>query len=77
MGFLLLLVKNFFFLPSNLTPFLFSFLSILVVLLTMRERLSSSTSSSLELSRATFSLLLFSLLALSAKSFFLEEEEPS
>ena len=76
MGFLLLLVKNFF-LPSNLTPFLFSFLSILAVLLTMRARLATSISSSLELSCSTFDLPLFSWLALKAKSFLLVEEEPS
>ena len=66
-SFFLLQVKNFF-LPSNLTPFLLSFLSILVVLLTIRARLASSISSSLELSYSILALP-FSWLALNAKSF--------
>ena len=65
-------------LAIKLDATLVRFFSILVVLFTMRARLASSTSSSLELSYSILALP-FSWLAFNAKSlsFFLVEDEPS
>ena len=77
MGFLLLLVKNFFFLESKLIPFLLSFLSVLVVLLTMRAMVASSSLVVDDSTSIFFDLPLWE--ALRAKSFFsfLVDEELS
>jgi len=66
--------EEFLLLVIKLDTILVELLKHLDVLLTMRARLASSISSSLELSFSTLALPLLSWLALNAKSFFLVEE---